>query len=53
MRRTGGPLWVALLLLAWTPRRAEGKTTCSSSMPGDFKSTACGAFCKLEKKANQ
>ena len=48
------PLGVVMLALHLACLRSvDAKTSCSSSMPGDLKSTACGAFCKLEKKTNQ
>ena len=30
----------------------ECRTACKSAMPGDFGHESCGAFCKIDKKAN-
>ena len=42
----------AFLLVGALLSTANGKTSCKSAMPGDFGHEACGAFCKIDKKAN-
>ena len=41
-----------LVVLAAALSFAVAKQPCSSTLPGDYKYTTCGSFCKAEKNVN-
>ena len=50
--RRGTMSRMILVVLAAALSFAVAKQPCSSTLPGDYKYTTCGSFCKAEKNVN-